>query len=79
MLLVGHGQNEYIVVAGDEGVVKLLAGSSIEFVVYPVKLVVESDTKGVVEVEYVVIDNVDASADSLVDVPYELVDWDKYG
>jgi len=42
MLLVGHGHNEYIVVAGDEGVVKLVVGSIIESVVYAVKLVVES-------------------------------------
>jgi len=42
------------------------------------KLVVESGTEGVVKVESAVVDNVDASVDSLVvDVPYELVDWDK--
>ena len=41
-MLVGQGHNEYIVVAGDEGVVKLVDGSSIESVVYAVKLVVET-------------------------------------
>ena len=54
---------------------KLFSDKNVETVA---KLVVESGTEGVVKVESVVVDNVDASVDSdVVDVPYELVDWDK--